>query len=234
MLCRWGRIIGRHNERLRPSWLDRRFPFPKITSYPQLIVTNFLLIVPIVALETDGSNVFYQSYLLNKINIPVESEVSVVLDIEHNISLAKLPRIASRAGSLGATSPSAQCVKMALQRSGPVTCVSVPDELSMIAALSFASRSPRVIGANSAGLKKFSIDDHQIMAEMSCSTTLVAAYVPGLLRHHILRGEAENIVFIYCGGSKISVDDLAEYHTIVESLIETDVRVQGKRITVQL
>jgi L-serine/L-threonine ammonia-lyase len=95
-----------------------------------------------VALETDGTNCFYQSYLFNKFNIPVEAGVIVTNDKDFGVSLARLPTIASRAGSLGAAVPSAECVKLALERGGRVICVSVPDELSMKAALSYAGGSP--------------------------------------------------------------------------------------------
>jgi hypothetical protein len=92
------------------------------------------------------------------------------------------------------------------------------------------------------------IDDHHFMAELSFSTTLVAAYVPDLLLQHILSPAPTptsngthatppppNIVFISCGGVKVSLDDLAQYKSIIEASTPTvNVRIEGKSVEVGL
>lgn len=57
--------------------------------------------------------------------------ISERLDDEHGVAIAHLNKIESRASSLGASSPAAGVVKMALEREGRVACVTVPDALSM-------------------------------------------------------------------------------------------------------
>jgi len=58
------------------------------------------------------------------------------------VLLAKFNGFSSKAsGSLGASQPATEVVKMALVRKGGVRCVSVPDELSMQAAGSFVGAS---------------------------------------------------------------------------------------------
>ena len=98
--------------------------------------------VPLVILETTGSNCVYQSIALNRDSQPnretLPSTVEVVEDPKYNIKLAHLTKLSSRASSLGASIPSAGVIKMALERKGGVKCVCGPDELAMQAALSFA------------------------------------------------------------------------------------------------
>jgi L-serine/L-threonine ammonia-lyase len=97
--------------------------------------------VPIVALETIGSNCFYYSMALNRQGdtVVLPEGVTVIHDEVNDVKLAHFSSFSSRAsGSLGASQPAAGVVKKALDRVGPVICVSVPDELSMQAAYSFA------------------------------------------------------------------------------------------------
>ena len=61
-----------------------------------------------------------------------------MIDEELGVSVARVTSITSRASSLGATSPAARVVKMGLERQGRITCVAVPDEMSMHAACKFA------------------------------------------------------------------------------------------------
>jgi len=96
--------------------------------------------VPIVALETIGSNCFFYSVSLNNgsINPILPSGVDIVHDEAHGVRLAHFNKFSSKASdSLGASQPSAKVVKMALERQGGVECVSVPDELSMQSLVSF-------------------------------------------------------------------------------------------------
>lgn len=54
------------------------------------------------------------------------------------IKIAHLKELTSKATSLAATSPSPGVVKMALAWGGGVRCLSVPDEVAMNTACSFA------------------------------------------------------------------------------------------------
>ncbi|KAJ7905260.1 tryptophan synthase beta subunit-like PLP-dependent enzyme [Mycena olivaceomarginata] len=139
--------------------------------------------VPIVALETIGSNCFYHSMALNR------QGGAVVLP--EGVTAAHFSAFSSKAsGSLGASLPAAGVVKRALERAGRVICVSVPDELSMQAASLFA-------------------DDHKMLVELACSTTLVAAYKEELFDHIIPPTGTKRLgLFIVCGGFKVSLDDI--------------------------
>ena len=108
-------------------------------------ITDVVLrVVPIVALETIGTDCFFHSMSLNKgsfnVNPPLPAGVDIVHDAENNVKLAHFSRFSSKAsGSLGASQPSAR-VKMALGRQGGVKCVSMPDELSMQSLVSFLGK----------------------------------------------------------------------------------------------
>lgn len=54
------------------------------------------------------------------------------------VIVAHVKNLTSHATSLGASSPAPTVVKMAIERKGGVKCVSVPDEMAMYAADSFA------------------------------------------------------------------------------------------------
>jgi L-serine/L-threonine ammonia-lyase len=102
------------------------------------------LLVPIVALETNGSNCFYHSISINPGRFNASAKILPIgaeafYDTQHDVAVAQLNHLASRAsGSLGASSPAPAVVKMALERKGHVKCVTVPDELSMQTLLRFA------------------------------------------------------------------------------------------------
>ena len=67
--------------------------------------------------------------------------VNLVYNDEHSLFLAHFTEFSSKAsGSLGASEPSAGVLKMALEGPEAVKTVSVPDELSMEALVSFASK----------------------------------------------------------------------------------------------
>ena len=56
------------------------------------------------------------------------------------------------------------------------------------------------------------------MVELACSATLAPAYKPSILRRIVPQSNSNkpaNIVFIVCGGFKISLDDMEEYRRIV-------------------
>ncbi|KAF9036707.1 tryptophan synthase beta subunit-like PLP-dependent enzyme [Panaeolus papilionaceus] len=165
--------------------------------------------VPLVAMETIGSDCFYHSMSLNggrfnssEKKLPLG--VNLVYDDEHKVHLAHFTGFTSKAsGSLGASQPAAGVVKMALERSGGVKCVSVPDELSMEALTSFT-------------------DDHKTLVELACATTLVPGYHPSLFNKLVppKEGSTEKrtVVFIVCGGFKIDLQTANEYKRLLDEV----------------
>lgn len=162
--------------------------------------------VPIIALETIGSDCFFHSMSLNNgrfnsISPRLPSGVGIVHDKENDVKLAHFNEFSSKAsGSLGASQPSAKVVKMALGRQGNVVCVSIPDELSMQSLVSF-------------------IDVHRMLVELACSTALAPAFKPALFDSLVPRkdsGEKRTVVFIVCGGFKISLDDVAKFQEMLD------------------
>ncbi|KAI9064197.1 tryptophan synthase beta subunit-like PLP-dependent enzyme [Trametes sanguinea] len=98
--------------------------------------------VPLVTVETHGSNCFYQSLSLN--DGPFAGEVSSrrvpegttpERCNEHNVTVAHLANLTSKATSLGASSPSAAAVRKALKRKGGIRSVCISDEMAMQAVL---------------------------------------------------------------------------------------------------
>ncbi|KAA1471236.1 tryptophan synthase beta subunit-like PLP-dependent enzyme [Dentipellis sp. KUC8613] len=157
--------------------------------------------VPIIALETHGSNCFYQSILANREPASIASlpdSITIRHDDEHNVQIAHVHNLTSKATSLGATEPSAEVVRMALDRKGGVRCVSIPDELCMQVAELFA-------------------DDHKMLVELACAATLAPAYKGSLLQYLVppVEGREVAVAFIVCGGFKISLQDMQDYAAIV-------------------
>jgi len=81
-----------------------------------------------------------------------------------------------------------------------------------------------------------------MLVELACSTTLVPAYKPSLLSHLVPPPQSSgsgkrNLVFIVCGGFKISEIDMESYGKILQGDAgngsEWDVMVDGERLTVQ-
>ena len=66
------------------------------------------------------------------------------------------------------------------------------------------------------------IDDQKMLVELACSTTLAPAYHPALF-NKILgpTDEERTVVFIVCGGFKISIAEAAEYRGIADADPET-------------
>ncbi len=64
-------------------------------------------------------------------------------NVEHDVHIAHLSSLPSKATSLGASSPSAAIVKKALERKGGIRSVCIPDEMAMQAAINFAGTSIR-------------------------------------------------------------------------------------------
>ncbi|KAH8104507.1 tryptophan synthase beta subunit-like PLP-dependent enzyme [Cristinia sonorae] len=176
--------------------------------------------VPLITMETSGSNCFYQSLALNhgpftgSPSTPPDG-VTAIHDEKHDVTLAHLSNITSLASSLGASIPAAAVVKMALTRPGSVKSVHTDDLSAMDACLRFA-------------------DDHKMIVELACAATLIPAYYPELFDKLVptrADGQARNVVFIVCGGFVVSLDSLAKYQHIVQTEGErsVDVWCNGER-----
>ncbi|GJE86837.1 tryptophan synthase beta subunit-like PLP-dependent enzyme [Phanerochaete sordida] len=160
--------------------------------------------VPLVAMETHGSNCFYASLALSARSgfagapRPPPAGASVLHDADHGVDVAQLPELRSRATSLGASWPSPGIVRMALDREGPVVSATVSDEMAMGVAWRFA-------------------DEHKVMVELACATTLAPAYNKELFDKLVpprADGARRTVIFIVCGGFKTSVADLIEFKQI--------------------
>ncbi len=187
--------------------------------------------VPIIALETHGSACFYHSVSVNtgrwNADKPLKTGITTVFDESYNVKVAHVEKLTSRAASLGATSPAAGVVKMALERAGGINCITVPDEMSMEACGYFAGVfsvfAPVFFRER---IADFMLEDHKLMVELACSTTLVPGYSKELFGwiaskiESLSPGVGKTLLFIVCGGSKISLDEMVEYKGIVERVKE--------------
>lgn len=133
-----GNIVGCKNE----NWDDgkrEKLSYLASLTYPPL--------VPIIGLETIGSDCFHHSLSLNRTPDHVGEkklppEVDVIHDEENDLYLAHFNSFSSKASSsLGASQPSVGVMKMSLERTGGIKSISVPDEPSMSTLALFASKS---------------------------------------------------------------------------------------------
>ncbi|KAI0049992.1 tryptophan synthase beta subunit-like PLP-dependent enzyme [Auriscalpium vulgare] len=166
--------------------------------------------VSIIAAETHGSNCFYHSILANRSpSYAPPDGITVRHDTVNDVNIAHVHNLTSLATSLGASEPAAEVVKMALGREGSVKVVSIPDELAMHTARAFA-------------------DHHKLLVELACATALAPAYkqslIPHILRSRESVGEKRVLVFVVCGGFKVSLEELALY----ERLAAQDLAAGGK------
>jgi len=155
----------------------------------------------LIAVETTGADTMYHSVLA--IDTPghvVPSSVMLSEDAEHGIRKAILVPT-SRATSLGASWSAPAVIKKACARRVQdrrlVTCVQIPDELAMLACLNFA-------------------DEHKTMVELAAGATLSVAYSVDLFSKiftDIPSEKRRTIVFVVCGGFKITLADLNSYQT---------------------
>ncbi|KAI6038983.1 tryptophan synthase beta subunit-like PLP-dependent enzyme [Pisolithus marmoratus] len=172
--------------------------------------------VPVIALETHGSNCFYQANALNTQGftsksctfppeIPNDQSYTVEINSEHTVAIPHLRALHSRAVSLGATYAAPEVVRMALDHPAGVKCVCIADELAMYSAQLFT-------------------DDHKMLVELACSTTISAAYNHEFF-WRILDPESalspeekrkKTVVFVVCGGINISYSEVASYTDILE------------------
>ncbi|KAG1723544.1 tryptophan synthase beta subunit-like PLP-dependent enzyme [Suillus paluster] len=211
--------------------------------------------VPIVALETTGSNCFYNAIAINtqdftsKVPImpstQVEDSSPYTIEIvgEYNVAIPHMKSLKSRAASLGATSPAAGVVRMAVDRAGGIKCVCVPDEMAMRTARLFGGESPCDVKRYANAITILP-DDHKMLTELACSTTLTPGYNREFLSHILgpkfsaLSPEERKekcLVFVVCGGVKISFEEMREFEEIVAAAqVENSWRVQidGEEIQV--
>ncbi|KDN50688.1 hypothetical protein RSAG8_01186, partial [Rhizoctonia solani AG-8 WAC10335] len=208
----------------------------------------------VIALETFGANCHHLSLLANTKNpinqryIPSDVEVSthpaLIPDAKRaEVNIVKLPAITSKAASLGASSPSQSVLEMALARRdratqnparfGGLTPVSIPDEFTMRSTLGFLGKfafSGCMLQPNISNL-----DEHKMLTELACATTLSPAYIPGLLQNLVPKsggGKRPVVVFIVCGGSKVLLSDVEKYHIIVQGSGEKGLRAACQQVLI--
>ncbi|KAG2071654.1 tryptophan synthase beta subunit-like PLP-dependent enzyme [Suillus decipiens] len=176
--------------------------------------------VPIVALETTGSNCFYNAIAINTRNftskVPImpstevedSSPYTVKIVEELHVAIPYMKALKSRAASLGASSPAPGVVRMAVDRAGGIKCACIPDEMAM--------HTARLFG-----------NDHKILTELACSTTLTPGYNREFLSlilgptFSTLSPEERKekcLVFVVCGGVKISFEEMREFEEIVAAV----------------
>ncbi|TFK26410.1 tryptophan synthase beta subunit-like PLP-dependent enzyme [Coprinopsis marcescibilis] len=163
--------------------------------------------VPIVAVETIGSDCFYHSMSLNRGRFNSTTKVlppgvDLVHDSQNDVYMAHFSKFDSMAsGSLGASQPAEVILKRALDWRGGVKSISVPDAISMESLVQFA-------------------DNQKLLVELSCATTLVPAYHKPLFDKLVPAkspGAERTVVFIVCGGFKISLPEAEEYQRLLEN-----------------
>jgi L-serine/L-threonine ammonia-lyase len=133
-------------------------------------------------------------------------------DERQNVSLACIKTINSQATLLGASSPSARVVKMVLEREGGIKCV-CPRRIDH-ADLHFFCKFIVVLLHWNQWINGVITEDHKMLVELACSTTLTPAYKPSLFAHLVPTppiSKERTAVFIVCGGFKISLDEMEEY-----------------------
>ncbi|KAI0648192.1 tryptophan synthase beta subunit-like PLP-dependent enzyme [Trametes meyenii] len=168
--------------------------------------------VPLVTAETHGSSCFYQTLSLNEgpfagdvASRPAREGTTATWNAEHEVTVAHLAHLTSRASSLGASSSSPAVVRKALDRTGAVRSVCVTDEMTMQAAVNFA-------------------EDHKVLVELACAATLACAYNPNVLRKvvpEVTTTEDSTIVLIVCGGFKITLAEMEEYRRDIAADVAT-------------
>ena len=145
-----GGLAGGIMEGCKAVGWDDGEPRRKLTLTLKGSLTSYVCAVPLVTVETHGSNCFYQSLSLNEgpfagsvSSRPVPEGTTVEHCEENKVKLAHLAKLSSRATSLGASSPSGAIVRKALDRSGGVKSICISDELAMQTTLLFAGEYHR-------------------------------------------------------------------------------------------
>jgi len=79
-------------------------------------------------------------------------------------------------------------------------------------------------------------EDHKFLVELACSTALVPAYKPQIFDAICppAGNKSRTVVFIVCGGSKISLQEMAKYHNTADLSIDPwKVWVEGQLLELQ-
>jgi L-serine/L-threonine ammonia-lyase len=178
--------------------------------------------VAIIGLETLGSNCFYSSISLNsdwQDSKGVPEDIDITKDEAHGVKIAHLEKLPSRATSLGASWASPGVIRKALGRKGGLKCVCISDTMSMNTAVLFAGMPPVLLLLEP--LPRKNTEEHKILVELACSTTLAPAYEPSLMSLLLPSdGAPKTVVIVVCGGFKISLAEMDEYRDIVRKELE--------------
>ncbi|KAF8326357.1 tryptophan synthase beta subunit-like PLP-dependent enzyme [Cantharellus anzutake] len=171
----------------------------------------------IIAVETQGAESTYSSIMAaegSPDSLGWDRNIQTHVDEETGVTVATLAKVTTRATSLGSVITAPGVLKMALDRrakgkgkyEGGLTTVSIPDELAMLSGLSF-------------------LDEHKIMVELASSATLSPIYSPQLFREifgvsttaNRLEEKPKTLVFIVCGGFKITASEMETYRKELEA-----------------
>ena len=85
----------------------------------------------------------------------------------------------------------------------------------------------------------YHLDEHKMLVELACSATLASAYSTQLfnkLTEVVAPGKKRedlSVVFIACGGYRISVDELLEYRSILKEVRDFEVLVGSEEVVVR-
>lgn len=124
-----------------------------------------------------------------------------------DLKIVELAAVTSQISSLGARSPSPAVARMALER--PITAVRITDDQARQAARQYA-------------------DEEKMLPELACAATLTPAYLPQVLQDQwptwgrtgwklgqkwnvLPDPELPSVVFVACGGAKVSVDEASTW-----------------------
>jgi len=82
------------------------------------------------------------------------------------------------------------------------------------------------------GWLRMRTDDHKFLVELACATTLTAGYNLELFEKVIPRGKG-SVLFIVCGGFKVSMDEMVEYGRLAETAgDEWEILCDGEKVRV--
>lgn len=98
---------------------------------------------------------------------------------------------------------------------------------------------------HSSSLSLAGVDEHKFLLELACSTTMSPAYSREMFWRILdptseLSAEekqSKNVIFVVCGGVKVTFDELSEYAQILDRAAEVEsewnVVCNGKEICIQ-
>lgn len=154
----------------------------------------------------------------------VPSPIEIIDEKEHGVKMVKMIPT-SRATSLGSSSPAPAVIKRVCARRATdkrlLTVVNIPDELAMRGSLEFAGPSLPNHRTNGSTNSNMCIDDHKTLIELACGATLAPAYSQKLFGSIFgqppTTEKRRTIVFIVCGGFKITLKDMMSYRAHLDA-----------------